>query len=149
MSEGYHNDINIGLQRIGAEYSSLDEKQKQIVQLIKRQEIRPQLNCSINQNIPGLRKKAVPFLAKPAHQRYWFPWATYERNGHVNIGITRNYSRLIFPTIAVFFMWYIAGPVVNGTIYVQQYDNFQHEAVYFKFTANRHLYIDQVVPRYA
>ena len=51
MSQGFHDDINQGLRKIGAQYSSIDEKQQQIVQLIKRQEITPQLECKINKDI--------------------------------------------------------------------------------------------------
>ena len=143
MSEPFHGDINMGLKRIGPMYSSLDEKQKQITQMISRQEIRPTLNCSINQNIPGLRKKAVPFLTKPSTvARAWHPWATYERNGAINIGITRNYSRLVFPGVAIFLIYYVGGNINYGTIYVNWLNNFQHEAVYFKYTRNRHLNID-------
>ena len=48
MSEGFQDDINQGLQKIGAHYSSIDEKQQQMVQMIKRYEIKPQVECHIN-----------------------------------------------------------------------------------------------------
>ena len=67
MSQGFHDDINQGLKKIGAQYSSIDEKQQQIVQLIKRQEVTAHLECKINKDIQGLRKKRVPFGLKPSN----------------------------------------------------------------------------------
>ena len=51
MSEGFQDDIHQGLKKIGAQYSTLEEKQQQMVQMIKRYEIKPQLECHINKDI--------------------------------------------------------------------------------------------------
>ena len=67
MSQGMEDDITMNLKKIGPVHSSIDEKQQQYVQLIKRFEIQPQMQCAINKNIPGLTKKRVPFTVKPAN----------------------------------------------------------------------------------
>ena len=124
MSQGFHDDINQGLKKIGAQYSSIDEKQQQIVQLIKRQEVTAHLECKINKDIQGLRKKRVPFGLKPSNQRYWSPYSTLERNGMINVGITKNFVRLMFPFVPMFFFFYIAQPIIHGNIYIMHYNNF-------------------------
>ena len=59
------NDLYQNLPKIGPQFSSVDEKQGQVVSMIKKYEVKPQLQVSINQNIPGLRKKKVAFSRKP------------------------------------------------------------------------------------
>ena len=66
-----HDEINQNLKKIGPTYSTTAEKQAQIVQMIKRFEIKPELKCRINTEIPGLRKKKVAFSKKPNNQT-WF-----------------------------------------------------------------------------
>ena len=72
----------------------------------------------------------------------WHPFATFERNGMLNIGIPRLFSRIIYPGMAVFLIFYVGSPVVYGSLYSLYFNNWQHEAVYFKFTRNRHMFID-------
>ena len=149
MSEGLQDDIQQGLRKIGATYSSTDEKQQQMVQMIKRYEVKPQLSCRINQDIQGLRKKRIPFGAKPNNRRLWQTWASFERNGMINIGLSRNWARVMYPVVPAFFFFYICQPIVHGTIYIQQYDNYQWESLYYKFTMNRVLFTDQTITRLA
>ena len=149
MSEGFQNDINLGLKKIGSTYSSTDEKQQQMVQMIKRYEIKPQLECHINQNIQGLRKKTLAFSKKPSSHRWWNAYSSYERNGMLNVGISRNFTRLLYPFAPVFLMFYVAQPIIHGTIYIKHYNNFQWEAQYFKFSKNRPLFTDQSITRIA
>jgi hypothetical protein len=78
----------------------------------------------INKDIQGLRKKRVPFGLKPSNQRYWSPYSTLERNGMINVGITKNFVRLMFPFVPMFFFFYIAQPIIHGNIYIMHYNNF-------------------------
>jgi hypothetical protein len=65
------DEIHQNLKKIGPTYSTMAEKQAQIVQMIKRYEVKPELKCHINMNIPGLRKKKTPFSTKPNNKAYW------------------------------------------------------------------------------
>ena len=112
-------------------------------------EVRPQMVCHINQDIPGLRKKRVAFAAKPSSQRYWNTWSSFERNGMINQGISRNYTRIMFPFAAAFMLFYVAQPLTHGNVYVKHYNNFQWDALYFKFSQNRPLFTDQTITRLA
>ena len=47
----YENHITQNLKKIGPTYSNMGEKQNQIVQMIKRFEVEPQLKCDINMDI--------------------------------------------------------------------------------------------------
>eukprot|EP00355_Strombidium_rassoulzadegani_P000557 CAMPEP_0168612772 /NCGR_PEP_ID=MMETSP0449_2-20121227/3095_1 /TAXON_ID=1082188 /ORGANISM="Strombidium rassoulzadegani, Strain ras09" /LENGTH=151 /DNA_ID=CAMNT_0008653359 /DNA_START=3 /DNA_END=459 /DNA_ORIENTATION=- len=85
MSEGYENDINQGLKKIGAEFSSIDEKQRQIVQMIKRQEVKTRMIVNVNPDIPGLRRRLGN---RPTTYRMIHPFSTQERNGVLNVAIT-------------------------------------------------------------
>ena len=99
--------------------------------------------------IPGLRKKRTPFSASPSNQRWWAPFMSYERNGILNIGLSRNWVRLAFPLLPLFFFVYMWEPILHGTIYIQQYNNFQWEGVYYKFGSNRPVYTDNTITRLA
>ena len=147
--EPFQDDINQGLTKIGAQYSSMDDKQQQMVQMIKRYEVKPQLECHINQNIQGLRKKAIPFGRKPSHHRLWNPWVAFERNGQINVGISRNYTRLMFPMVPMFLFFYVCQPIIHGNIYIKHYNNFQWDVLYFKMGKNRPCFTDQTITRLA
>ena len=149
MSEGFEDPINQGLKKLGPTYSTTDEKQQQIVQMIKRYEVKPQLECHINQNIPGLRKKKIMYGSKPSSHRWWNSWSSLERNGMLNVGISRNYTRLMFPMVPMFFFFYIGQPIIHGNIYIKHYNNFQWEAAYYKLGTNRVLFTDQTITRLA
>ena len=121
-----------------------------MVQMIKRYEIRPQLECHINKDIQGLRKKKIAFGAKPVSRtRWWNPYSSYERNGHINVGLSRNFSRLMFPFVPLFLMFYICQPLIHGNIYIKHYNNFQWDSIYHKFSKNRQVYTDQTITRLA
>ena len=149
MSEGFQDDIHQGLKKIGAQYSTLEEKQQQMVQMIKRYEIKPQLECHINKDIQGLRKKRIPFGVKPSTHRWWYKYSGFERNGVLNVGISRNFTRLMFPCVPMFFFFYICQPIIHGNIYYKHFNNYQWDAMYFKFSMNRPLYSDQTITRLA
>ena len=114
-----------------------------------RFEVKPQMICSVNQNIEGLRKKRVPFSNKPSTWRLWEPIHFFERNGAINFWLAKNWIRFAFPMIPAFFFMYIAQPILHGTVYVKHYNNYQWEAIYFKFSTNRHLMCDQTITRLA
>ena len=120
-----------------------------MVQLVKRGEVKPQLQCHVNQNIQGLRKKRVAFGAKPSTHRWYHPFATLERNGQINLMITRNFVRFVFPMVPMFFFFYLGQPVIHGNIYIKHYNNFQWDALYFKFSMNRPLFTDQTITRWS
>ena len=105
--------------------------------MIKRYDVAPQLKVKINQDIPGLRKKKRAFSVKPTNTRWWSPFSSYERNGYLNIGLSRNWVRIAFPCVPLFFIMYMWQPLVHGTIYNQHYNNYQWEGIYYKYTANR------------
>ena len=44
---------------------------------------------------------------------------------------------------------YTMQPVIHGHIYISQYNNFQCDALYFKFGKNRPLFTDQTITRIA
>ena len=91
------NDLRQTLPKIGPQHSSIHEKQAEIVKLIKNYEIKPQMHCMVNQNIPGLRKKNYPFHKKPSSHRWFRPFHSYERNGCMNWLLTANWTRIVFP----------------------------------------------------
>ena len=103
---------------MGPEYSKIDEKQKIAVSLIKRYEIAPQIKLNINLDIQGLRKKKKILGVKPNNQRWWKPFVSYERNGYLNIGLSRNWTRLMFPMVPLFLFFYAWQPIIHGHIYI-------------------------------
>ena len=115
------DDIHQNLRQIGPNYSQTDEKQRQVVQMIKRMEIKPELRTRVNLDIPGLRKKKTPFSATPNNRRLWDSWSSFERNGMINVGLSRNWVRLIFPTVPVFFFIYMMSPVIHGNVNIMHY----------------------------
>ena len=117
--------------------------------MIKRYDVAPQLKVKINQDIPGLRKKKRAFSAKPTNTRWWSPFSSYERNGYLNIGLSRNWVRIAFPCVPLFFIMYMWQPIVHGTIYNQHYNNYQWEGIYYKYTANRMPMVDNTITRLA
>ena len=143
------DEINQNLKKIGPTYSTTGEKQAQVVQMIKRYEVKPELKCSINMNIPGLRKKKVAFAVKPNNKVWWQSWSSLERNGMLNVGLSRNWPRLMFPMVPMFFFFYSLQPVIHGTVYKQAYNNYQWETVYHKYGANRITYVDNTITRLA
>ena len=143
------SDLYQNLPKIGPTFSHVDEKQQQVVAMIKKFEVTPQLQTRINMDIPGLRKKKVAFSEKPNNRRFMSSWISYERNGILNIGLSRNWTRLAFPCVPLFFIVYMCQPLVHGTIYIQQYNNYQWEGVYYKYGANRPVYTDQTITRLA
>ena len=92
--------------------------------MIKRYEIKPELKCRVNMDIPGLRKKKVAFSTKPNNRSLWQTFSSFERNGMVNIGLSRNWPRLIFPMVPMFFFMYMLQPAIHGVVYIQSYNNF-------------------------
>ena len=118
------DEINQNLKKIGPTYSTMAEKQAQVVQMIKRYEIKPELKCSVNMDIPGLRKKKTAFSVKPANKLWWQPFSSLERNGMINVGLSRNYPRFIFPMVPLFFFMYMMQPVIHGNVYIKHYNNY-------------------------
>jgi len=143
------NDIYQNLPKIGPAFSHVDEKQAQVVEMIKNYEVAPQMKVRINMDIPGLRKKRVPFSTKPNNRRYTASWTSYERNGILNIGLSRNWVRITYPLVPLFFFAYMWQPVIHGHVYKAHYNNFQWEGVYYKFGSNRPLYTDNTITRLA
>ena len=143
------DDIHQNLRKIGPQYSSGWEKQAQVVQMIKRFEIKPELKTRVNLEIPGLRKKKKPFTKTPANKRLWQSWSSFERNGMLNVGLSRNWVRIIFPAVPMFFFIYCFEPVIYGTIDIQHYANYQWEGIYYKCGSDRITQCDQSITRLA
>ena len=117
--------------------------------MIKRYEIKPELKCHINMNIPGLRKKKTAFSVKPNNKALWQSFGSFERNGMINVFPSRNWPRFVFPIVPMFLFAYILQPVIHGTVYNKSYNNFQWETVYHKYGANRITYVDNTITRLA
>ena len=117
--------------------------------MIKRYEVAPQLKVKINQDIPGLRKKPKAFGLKPTNTRWWASFTSYERNGILNIGLSRNWARIAYPILPLFFYMYMWEPLIHGTIYEQHYNNYQWEGVYYKYSSNRPVMVDNTITRLA
>ena len=120
------DQINQNLTKYGPHYSLKDLKQRQIVSMIKRYEVNTELRSRVNLDIAGLRKKKTPFAVKPNNRGLWESFSTFERNGMINVGISRNWARLIWPTVPVFFFVYMAYPMLRGHQDNEQYMNYQH-----------------------
>ena len=104
------------MRKIGPQYSSTQEKQAQVVQLIKRFDIKPEMKTRVNLDIPGLRKKKKPFSKTPANRKLFESFSSFERNGMLNVGLSRNWVRLVFPAVPMFMFVYCFEPVIYGTI---------------------------------
>ena len=117
--------------------------------MIKRYEVKTELRTRVNLDIPGLRKKKTPFAATPNNKRLWESLSSFERNGIINVGLSRNFVRFIFPTIPVFFFVYMASPVIHGQINNTAYMNYQWQGVYFKYGSDRLPMVDQSITRLA
>ena len=130
-------DLKQTLLKIGPQHSTIHEQQAEIVKLMKGFEIKAECHCTVNRNIPGLRKKNVPFLEKPVSGRWYRKFHSYERNGVLNWGLSANWVRIVFPIVPLFLFVYTIGPCLNGTQYIQQNCNYQWESVYPKFNGVR------------
>ena len=86
--------------------------------MIKRFEIKPELRCRVNMEIPGLRKKKTAFSVKPNNKRLWQTLGSFERNGMLNVFPSRNWPRLIWPAVPMFFFAYLLQPAIHGTVYI-------------------------------
>ena len=117
--------------------------------MVNRQEIVPCMNVKINRDIPGLRKKREPFCRKPTNRRWWSPFISYERNGILNVGLSRNWVRLVFPLVPLFFYFYDWQPLIHGTVYIQHHNNFEWESVYYKYQTSRMPMVDNTISRLA
>ncbi len=117
--------------------------------MIKRYEVKTELRTRVNLEIPGLRKKKTPFSTTPNNKRLWDAWSSFERNGMINQGLSRNFVRLVFPAVPIFFMVYMISPVIHGHINNQQYMNYQWQGVYYKYGADRLPMVDQSITRLA
>ena len=107
IKENMQNDIYQNLPKVGPGFSHVDEKQVNVVSMIKNYEVAPQLKVRINMEIPGLRKKKVAFSVKPNNRRLLASFISYERNGYMNVALSRNWTRLAFPLIPLFFFMYM------------------------------------------
>ena len=143
------DDLNQNLRQYGPNFSVTDEKQRQVVAMIKRFEVKPELRTRVNLEIPGLRKKKTAFAATPNNKYLWEKWSSFERNGMLNIGLSRNWVRLVFPAVPMFFFIYMWQPVLHGTVNNQHYMNYQWKGVYFKYGADRLPMVDTSITRIA
>ena len=144
-----YEELHQNLKKIGPTFSQTGEKQAQIVQMIKRFEIKPEMKTTINMDIQGLRKKKRPFSKGPASKRLWQTWSSLERNGMLNVGLSRNWVRLVFPAIPMFFFIYCCQPFIYGNIDIMHYANYQWEGIYYKYGADRMSQCDQSITRLA
>merc|ERR1712226_958773 len=142
-----NNELNQNLKKIGPTYSSTGEKQAQVVEQIKRFEVEAKLKCDLNMDIKGLRRKKYAFQAKPNNRALWQSWGPFERNGFLNVGLSRNWPRLMFPMMPMFLFVYSLQPALHGTTYNQAYNNYQWETVYHKYGSNRICYVDNTITR--
>ena len=136
------DNLSQNLKKIGPRYSSIAEKQAQVVMMVKRYDLRPELKTRVNMEIPGLRKKKTAFSGKPANKLWWQPLGSMERNGMVNVFPQRNWARFIFPAVPMFFFIYMMQPVIHGDLYYNHYNNYQWESVYHKYGSQRCVYVD-------
>ena len=124
IMQSFHDDINQNLRKIGPQYSAMQEKQLQFVQMVKRFEVKPELKTKINMDISGLRKKKTPFAMTPNNKRLWETLSSNERNGMLNLMLSRNWVRFVFPAVPAFFFIYMMQPVIHSTVNDQHYENF-------------------------
>ena len=143
------SDIYQNLPKIGPNFSKIDDKQEQVVRMVKNFEVTPQLKVRVNQEIPGLRKKKVAFGVKPNNRAWWSSWSSFERNGILNIGLSRNWTRIAFPALPLFFLIYTLQPITHGMLYIQHHNNYEWEGVYYKYGTSRMVYTDQTITRLA
>ena len=107
------------------------------------------MRLHFNTNIQGLRKRKTPWGRNVANKRLWDPFSGVFRNGILNVGLSRNWARLVYPCVPMFLMIYLMQPVIYGTIDLKYNNNYQCEGIYHKFGAIRMPYVDQSVTRLA
>ena len=103
----------------------------------------------MNMNIQGLRKKKTPFAVTPNNKRLWEALSSNERNGMLNLALSRNWTRFVFPAVPAFFFVYMMQPVIHGTINMQQYENYSYSTVYHKYQQEKMPYTDNTITRIA
>ena len=117
--------------------------------MVKRFEVKPELQTKINMNIPGLRKKKTPFSVTPNNKRLWETLSSNERNGMLNLALSRNWTRFVFPAVPAFFFIYMMKPIIHGTVNIQHYNNYSYKTVYHKFQQEKIPYTDNTITRIA
>ena len=67
----------------------------------------------------------------------------------LNLMLSRNWARFVYPMVPVFFFVYCMKPLIQGNIDVKHYQNYQHESVYYKYGANRPVNGENTITRIA
>ena len=100
------------------------------------------MKLHFNTDIQGLRKRKVVWGKNVANRRLWDPFSGVFRNGILNIGLSRNYVRLMYPMVPMFLMIYLMQPVIYGVIDLKYKNNYQWEGIYHKFGSTKLPYCD-------
>ena len=102
----------------------------------------------ISQNLTLQSNNFTPIVTPSSH-RWYRKFHSYERNGVMNWMLSANWTRIVFPCVFMFFCFYMIQPVLHGSIYINQYNMYQYEAIYAKLTWNRCPPAMQVLTRIA
>merc|ERR1712183_175277 len=51
----------------------------------------------------------------------------------INLMLSRNWVRFVFPGVPVFFFIYFMAPVIHGNVNNKHFQNYQFETVYYKY----------------
>lgn len=141
MNEQAHRNMQ-NLPKIGAVYSTKDEKQRALAEEILNFRVKPEMKLKINMNIPGLEKKHTIAPRNPSTRRLFNPLSSKGRDGWILIWTMPNITRFLPPALCVAFL-YFSGESLIGANYYERRNNDEWEGVYCKMQTIHGHYIDR------
>ena len=141
MNESAHRNLQ-NLPKIGAVYSTKDEKQRALAEEILNFRVKPELKLKINMNIPGLEKKKQISPLNPSTRRFFNPLSSKGRDGWIFIWTIPNITRFLPPALCFAFLYYSGESLVSANYYERR-NNDEWEGVYCKMQTIHGHYIDR------
>ena len=67
----------------------------------------------------------------------------------LNLMLSRNWVRGVFPLIPAFCFVYMFSPVIHGNVNIMHYQNYSFDTVYYKYASNRMPMVENTITRIA
>jgi hypothetical protein len=141
MNEQAHRNYQ-NLPKIGAVYSTKDEKQRALAEEILNFRVKPEMKLKINMNIPGLEKKKTISPLNPSTRRWFNPLSVKGKQGWLFVWTMPNVTRFLPPALCVAFLFY-CGETLVAADYYKKKNNDEWEGVYCKMQTIPGHYIDR------
>lgn len=143
MNDTPHRNLQ-NLPKIGAIYSTVDEKQRVISEEILLQRIKPELKLKINLNIPGLERKKFISGRNPETWRFTSRMSHIGKEGWTYIFTMTNCIRFFYPFCGLMGVVYVYHAHVTQVYQQKELLNNEYETAYLKMQTNAYHYADKI-----